>query len=96
MTDHIEEEKKKPGPNFKVTPPVIDADVLSMTPHEAYEWLLANFKRYMRNEIIWIDVRSIFATADAWKTIHAVPKTSQSPWEKVETQTQMKNEFLSK
>jgi hypothetical protein len=94
MTDrHVEEEK--PGPNFKKTIPVVDPDVLSLMPFEAYEWLLAQFKRYMHNEINWTDVRNLFATADAWKSIHAVPKHPQSAWERIEAQTKMKAEILN-
>ena len=91
MTDSVEE---KPVARYTKTEPVIDKNVLSMTGDEAFAWLLNNFRRYMHNEIIWIDVRSLFVTADAWKTLHAVPKAPLSPWEIIEKFTQDKKEIL--
>ena len=48
--------------------PKIDDEVQSLEPFEAFEWLLDRFKSYMRNEIIWVDVRSIFLNAELLKS----------------------------
>lgn len=34
-------------------------------PIEAFDWLLAAFHRYIRNQINWVDVRRILDEADA-------------------------------
>lgn len=36
-------------------------------PIEAFDWLLAAFRRYIRNQINWVDVRKILDDADAWR-----------------------------
>lgn len=94
MADLVEETKPTPLKTFATSEPIINKDVLPMTGDEAFAWLLHNFKRYMHNEIIWIDVRSLFVTADAWKTLHAVPKIPLSPWETIEKYTNDMKEML--
>lgn len=92
--EHVEEEIPWSATPSTKSKTIIDEKVLSMTEFEVFEWFLENFVKYTRNEINWIEVRSILDTASAWKTIHAITKTSLSPWQIMETITAMKKEML--
>lgn len=42
-------------------------------PIEAFDWLLAAFRLYIRNQINWIDVRNILDEADAVRATFEQP-----------------------
>lgn len=67
MTQHVAEPTT--GPKFTPTPITIDNDVLTLSDAEAFDWLLGKFIDYTQNKLIWIDVRSVLATAHERKKI---------------------------